>query len=131
MSTTGRHDLEVSTDGVARVRDEILDDGDSTGGGRSRRSSPAIPSHPGPPAYATYWSSRHAGLVRSLALRFAHRGEDVDEPDAGRLLGLLLAIERFDPDYGVHFASFAVPTITGQLKRHFRDRRWSVRVPAR
>ncbi|HEV3364083.1 MAG TPA: SigB/SigF/SigG family RNA polymerase sigma factor [Acidimicrobiia bacterium] len=72
---------------------------------------------------------RHAGLVRRLARRFDHRGEDSDDLVQVAYLGLLKAIDRFDPDRGLPFASFAVPTIIGELKRHFRDHRWQVQVP--
>ena len=71
----------------------------------------------------------HTGLVRYLAARFANRGEAFDDLVQVGFLGLLGAIERFDPDRGRPFSSFAVPTILGELKRHFRDRRWAVRVP--
>jgi RNA polymerase sigma-B factor len=72
---------------------------------------------------------QHVGLVRSLARRYANRGAELDDLVQVAFWGLLQAIERFDPDHGTHFAAFATPTITGQLKRHFRDRRWNVGVP--
>ncbi len=71
----------------------------------------------------------HAGLADALARRMSHRGESHDDLRQVALVGLLKAVERFDPDHGVRFTSFAVPTILGELKRHFRDRGWSVRVP--
>jgi RNA polymerase sigma-B factor len=73
----------------------------------------------------------NVGLARSLAGRFAHRGEDRDELEQVALVGLLKAVERFEPDRGVQFSTFAVPTIVGELKRHFRDKGWAVRVPRR
>jgi RNA polymerase sigma-B factor len=72
---------------------------------------------------------QHVGLARSLARRYANRGVELDDLVQVAFWGLLQAIERFDPDRGTAFASFAAPTIIGSLKRHFRDRRWSVGVP--
>ncbi len=73
----------------------------------------------------------HAGLADALARRMANRGESHDDLRQVALVGLLKAVERFDPDHGVRFTSFATPTILGELKRHFRDRGWAVRVPRR
>ena len=70
-------------------------------------------------------------LVRYCARRFAGRGEPLEDLIQVAQLGLLKALERYDPDYGSTFAAFATPTITGELKRHFRDRTWPVRVPRR
>jgi RNA polymerase sigma-B factor len=70
-------------------------------------------------------------LAEHLARRFAYRGEPVDDLRQVALIGLLKAVERFDPGRGVLFSSFATPTIVGELKRHFRDRGWAVRVPRR
>ncbi len=71
----------------------------------------------------------HAGFAEYLARRFANRGEPLDDLRQVALLGLVKAVERFDPDLGVNFTSFAAPTITGEIKRHFRDRTWAIRVP--
>jgi len=73
----------------------------------------------------------HMRLADFLARRFAHRGESVEDLRQVALVGLLKAVERFEPDRGLQFSSFATPTITGELKRHFRDRGWAVRVPRR
>jgi RNA polymerase sigma-B factor len=73
----------------------------------------------------------HLALAEHLARRFAHRGETADDLRQVALIGLLKAVERFDPDRQVLFSSFATPTILGELKRHFRDRGWAVRVPRR
>jgi RNA polymerase sigma-B factor len=70
-------------------------------------------------------------LAEFLARRFVHRGEPLDDLRQVALVGLLKAVERFEPDRGLQFSSFAMPTIVGELKRHFRDRGWAVRVPRR
>jgi RNA polymerase sigma-B factor len=68
-------------------------------------------------------------LVRALARRYAGRGEGLDDLVQVGCLGLLKAIDRFDDDAGHRFVSFAVPNITGEIKRHFRDHSWTVHVP--
>jgi RNA polymerase sigma-B factor len=70
-------------------------------------------------------------LAIELAQRYSHRGQDLEDLIQVSLLGLLNAIDRFDPQLGHRFVSFAVPTITGELKRFFRDTGWSVGVPRR
>src|SRR4029077_8922872 len=70
-------------------------------------------------------------LAGVLARRFQHRGEPLDDLRQVALVGLLKAVERFEPERGLQFSSFATPTIIGELKRHFRDRGWAVRVPRR
>jgi RNA polymerase sigma-B factor len=70
-------------------------------------------------------------LAEYLAGRFANRGEPIDDLRQVALIGLLKAVERFDPGRGLQFTSFATPTIMGEIKRHFRDRGWTVRVPRR
>lgn len=73
----------------------------------------------------------HELLAHFLAGRFANRGEARDDLVQVALVGLFKAVERFDPDRGLQFSTFATPTILGELKRHFRDRGWVVRVPRR
>jgi RNA polymerase sigma-B factor len=68
-------------------------------------------------------------LARSLARRYAGKGEPLDDLEQVASLGLLKAIDRFDVSREVRFATFAVPTIAGELKRHFRDRGWMLHVP--
>ncbi|MEU4162526.1 RNA polymerase sigma factor SigF [Actinoplanes sp. NPDC026670] len=70
-------------------------------------------------------------LARHLAHRYAGRGEPVDDLHQVAVLGLIKAVDRFDAGRGIEFAGFAIPTIVGELRRHFRDRTWSVRVPRR
>lgn len=71
---------------------------------------------------------RHQGLAVAIARRYANRGESVDDLTQVALVGLLKSVERYDPDRGVKFASFAGPTISGEVKRHFRDKTWRIRV---
>jgi RNA polymerase sigma-B factor len=72
---------------------------------------------------------RFLPLARQLARRYQRGGEPLDDLVQVASLGLLKAIDRFEPNRETAFSSFAVPTILGELKRHFRDRGWSVRVP--
>jgi RNA polymerase sigma-B factor len=73
----------------------------------------------------------HAPIGYACARRFANRSEPLDDLHQVALLGILKAVERFDPERGVSFASFAVPTVLGELRRHFRDKGWMVRLPRR
>jgi RNA polymerase sigma-B factor len=80
-------------------------------------------------AARTELAERMLPLARSLARRYAGKGEPLDDLEQVASLGLLKAIDRFDVSRDVRFATFAVPTIAGELKRHFRDRGWMLRVP--
>ena len=73
----------------------------------------------------------HLNLARFLASKFKNRGESLDDLIQVATIGLIKAIDRFDIDRGLEFTTFATPTILGEIKRHFRDRSWSVRVPRR
>jgi RNA polymerase sigma-B factor len=73
----------------------------------------------------------HLGLAEYLARRFANRGEPLDDLIQVASVGLLKAVDRFDPERGLEFSTYATPTIVGELKRHFRDKGWAVRVPRR
>ncbi|MBV8079101.1 MAG: SigB/SigF/SigG family RNA polymerase sigma factor [Actinobacteria bacterium] len=68
-------------------------------------------------------------LVRSLARRYAYRGEQFDDLVQIGAIGLIKAIDRFDVNRGVELTTYATPNIIGEIKRHFRDRSWAVRVP--
>jgi len=73
----------------------------------------------------------HRGLADYFARQYGNRGEPLDDLRQVAMVGLLKAVERFEPERGLSFATFAGPTIIGELKRYFRDRTWSVRVPRR
>jgi len=73
----------------------------------------------------------HMPLVRYLARRFTGRGEPADDLLQIGTIGLLQAIDRFEVQRGLEFSTFATPNIVGEIKRHFRDRGWMVRVPRR
>jgi RNA polymerase sigma-B factor len=72
---------------------------------------------------------RFLPFARKLALRYVHSREPLDDLVQVACVGLLNAIERFEPGRGKKFTSFAAPTIVGELKRHFRDKGWTVHVP--
>ena len=72
---------------------------------------------------------RYMSLVRSLARRYSYRGEQLDDLVQIGAIGLIKAIDRFDVNRGVELTTYATPNIIGEIKRHFRDRGWSVRVP--
>jgi RNA polymerase sigma-B factor len=72
---------------------------------------------------------RYMSLVRSLARRYASRGEQLDDLIQIGAIGLIKAIDRFDLDRGVELTTYATPNIIGEIKRHFRDHGWAVRVP--
>ena len=73
----------------------------------------------------------HVGLAEYLARRFANRGEPLDDLVQVGSLGLVKAVDRFEPERGLEFSTYATHTIVGELKRHFRDKGWAVRVPRR
>ena len=73
----------------------------------------------------------HLGLAEYLARRFANRGEPLDDLVQVASIGLVKAVDRFDPERPVEFSTYATHTIVGELKRHFRDKGWAVRAPRR
>jgi RNA polymerase sigma-B factor len=89
------------------------------------------PDHPDRAALRAKLVTGHLPVVRHIARRFAGRGEPTDDLEQAGTVGLLNAVDRFEPDRGVDFLSYAVPTITGEIRRHFRDRTWAMRVPRR
>ena len=72
---------------------------------------------------------RHLPLVRSLARRYANRGEPLDDIEQVGAIGLLKAIDRFELGREVSLATYATPNVVGEIKRHFRDKGWAIRVP--
>jgi RNA polymerase sigma-B factor len=72
---------------------------------------------------------RYLPLAHRLAGRYRHSSEPIDDLRQVAAIGLLNAIDRYDPARGTSFASYAIPTILGELRRHFRDRTWAIRVP--
>jgi RNA polymerase sigma-B factor len=73
----------------------------------------------------------YEGLVHFLARRFQNRGEPLEDVVQVGFLGLIKAIDRFDPSLGNEFTTFATPTILGEIKRYFRDKGWAIRFPRR
>jgi RNA polymerase sigma-B factor len=95
-----------------------------------------------PKLFAEYQESRdpklreqlilaHMNLVRYLARKFGNRGEPLEDLIQVGTIGLINAIDRFDATRGIRFATYATPTILGEIRRHFRDRGWAVKVPRR
>src|SRR5437867_3617518 len=72
---------------------------------------------------------QYLSLVRSLARRYSYRGEQLEDLVQIGCIGLIKAIDRFDLERGVELTTYATPNIIGEIKRHFRDKGWSVRVP--
>jgi RNA polymerase sigma-B factor len=83
----------------------------------------------GDPAARDQLVARFMPLARQLARRYHRGAEPLDDLVQVASIGLIKAVDRFDPERTTAFSSFAVPTILGELRRHFRDRTWSVRVP--
>lgn len=73
----------------------------------------------------------HMNLVRFIAAKFANRGEAIEDLQQVGSLGLIKAIERYNPELGVEFTTYATPTIIGEIKRYFRDKSWAFKVPRR
>jgi RNA polymerase sigma-B factor len=73
----------------------------------------------------------HTSLARYIAGRYARRGEPQEDVEQAAMLGLVKAINRYDPAVGQRFVAYAAPTMTGEVKRHFRDRTWTMRMPRR
>ncbi|MFE8943039.1 RNA polymerase sigma factor SigF [Streptomyces sp. NPDC007856] len=88
----------------------------------------------GSPEYAALRNQlvrMHLPLVEHLARRFRNRGEPLDDLTQVATIGLIKSVDRFDPERGVEFSTYATPTVVGEIKRHFRDKGWAVRVPRR
>ena len=89
------------------------------------------PDHPERAALRAKLITGYLPVVQHIARRFGGRGEPVDDLEQAGTVGLLNAVDRFEPGRGVDFLSYAVPTVTGEIRRHFRDRTWAMRVPRR
>ncbi|MGW4499995.1 SigB/SigF/SigG family RNA polymerase sigma factor [Micromonospora sp. NPDC004336] len=87
--------------------------------------------HPDRPALRDRVIEAWLPLANHLAYRYSGRGEPTGDLAQTAALGLIKAVDRFDASRGVDFAGFAIPTILGEIKRHFRDRTWNIRVPRR
>jgi RNA polymerase sigma-B factor len=87
--------------------------------------------HTGDPAIREELVRAYLPLAEYLAKRFVHRGVPSDDLVQVASLGLVKAVDRFEPERGLAFSTFATPTIIGELKRHFRDKGWALRVPRR
>jgi RNA polymerase sigma-B factor len=81
------------------------------------------------PALRNQLVGHHENLVRFLAAKFANRGEPLEDLIQVGMIGLINAIDRFEPDRGIKFSTYATPTIVGEIKRYFRDRSWNLKVP--
>src|SRR3546814_17368786 len=88
-------------------------------------------SRTGDPALRNQLVEDYLWLARHCARRFAGRGESPDDLNQVAMMALVRAVDRFDPSLKVRFATFAVPTMVGELRRPFRDKTWSVRVSRR
>ena len=89
------------------------------------------PAHPARPALRERVIEAWLPLARHLANRYADRGEPADDLLQTAIVGLIKAVDKFDPGFGTDFAGYAIPTVIGEIKRYFRDRTWAIRVPRR
>jgi RNA polymerase sigma-B factor len=87
--------------------------------------------HPRQPALRAALITGYLPVAQHIARRFRHRGENLDDLEQVATVGLINAVDRFDADRGCDFLSFAVPTITGEVQRHHRDRTSTIRIPRR
>lgn len=97
----------------------------------SSTTEPATASAPADRRTPEELIAQHIALARSMAARYRNRGIDLDDLEQVALLGLTKAARRFDGDAGHDFLSYAVPTVRGELRRHFRDAGWTIRPPRR
>jgi RNA polymerase sigma-B factor len=89
------------------------------------------PGHPARPALRERVIEAWLPLARRLASRYSGRGELVDDLAQSAAVGVIKAVDRYDPERGTTFIGFVIPTVVGEIKRHFRDHAWAVRVPRR
>ncbi|MCA1836580.1 MAG: SigB/SigF/SigG family RNA polymerase sigma factor, partial [Actinobacteria bacterium] len=96
-----------------------------------RRYASLAPDHPERQRLRARLITGYLPVAEHLARRLAGRGEPLEDLIQVATVGLINAVDRFEPNRGSHFLAFAVPTITGELRRYFRDHGWSTRVPRR
>jgi RNA polymerase sigma-B factor len=143
------HDVDPATETTQTTDTGDVDDADAgqtTANGQERRGSrgeydhlmPLLTEHASLPQGDPRRTRLRDELVRGhlpvaqhIARRFSRRGEPEEDLEQVATLGLINAVDRYDPARGTDFLSYAVPTITGEVRRHFRDQAWSMRVPRR
>ncbi|WP_433385292.1 SigB/SigF/SigG family RNA polymerase sigma factor [Micromonospora sp. KLBMP9576] len=126
MITTSTAPTVTTTEATTTVA------GDETRASELTAALAAMPEdHPGRPALRARVIEAWLPLANHLAFRYTGRGEPNGDLAQTAALGLIKAVDRFDASRGVDFAGFAIPTILGEIKRHFRDRTWNIRVPRR
>ncbi|MDT7626621.1 MAG: polymerase sigma-B factor [Pseudonocardiales bacterium] len=133
---------EDSTEhGTARAAEQAEDDDTSAGLSRDSEYAHLVPklteyaqldgTDPRRESLRDELVTGYLPVAQHIARRFANRGEPLDDLIQVATVGLINAVDRFEPDRGSDFFSFAVPTISGEVRRHFRDQGWSMRVPRR
>ena len=134
--TNRTHETGIAEAGVPTQADQ--DSGSTNGDDRYRHLQPLLADYvetsPDDPHRAELREQIVTGylpVARRIARRYAQRGEPLEDLEQVAYLGLLKAVDRYDLNLGSHFLGYAVPTITGEIRRHFRDRTWSLRVPRR
>jgi RNA polymerase sigma-B factor len=118
-------------DAAAQRGSTLRTDEDERAGRLILALSALPPSHPDRPSLREQVIEAWLPMAHRLARRYARHGEMVDDLRQTATIGLIKAVDRFDAGHGIEFAGFAIPTITGEIKRYFRDRTWSVRAPRR
>jgi RNA polymerase sigma-B factor len=93
-----------------------------------QRLCDAAPDDPERPRLRDETIAAYTPVARRAAVKFQRRGEDLEDLVQVALIGLIKSVDRYDPERGVQFVHYAIPTMIGELKRHFRDRAWTVRV---
>jgi RNA polymerase sigma-B factor len=125
-------DLAMTVSRVAVRRDApAADRGTESAEALLRALTALPPGHPARPALRAKAIEAWLPLAERLASRYSGRGEPVDDLAQAAAVGLIKAVDRFDPDRGTAFLGFVIPTVVGEVKRHFRDYGWVVRVPRR
>jgi len=124
--------LVSSTDTVATSAGVVAEPKPQHDGAELLATLAALPpDHPSRPALREQTINAFGPLARHLANRYHGRGEPLDDLVQTAMIGLIKAVDRYDASRGVEFVGYAIPTIIGEIKRHFRDRTWDVRVPRR